>query len=166
MKSEDDKFIELMKSVPKNKIDKLNSMMEEMLEKSKQATEFKPGELTEEEEVFVRQNNLNTNTYISIKKLKEEEQRCLEHADNVKRRTEILSRSTTDPERIDLVNKESIEKIHRGITSRIDGYGYSLFVPLIAFVAWLIKESHGWKIGIFCLILMLVVLELSYRLEK
>ncbi len=166
MKSKDDNFDELMKKTNIAEVDSILQKMEERSnERFREATEFKPGELTEEEEIIVSQNNLNALNYIPIKSIKEQEQRCLEHADKMKRRSEILSRSVTDPERIDLINKERVEKINRGFTSRIDRFGYGWYLFFIALSSWFIKQSHGWAIGIFCLILMITVLELAYRLH-
>ena len=150
MKQKNDKFDKLMQG---SNLDKANSLLQEMQEMSektfREATEFKPGELTVEEEIFVKQNNLNALNYIPLKTLKEQEQNRLAYADNMKRRSEILARPVIDPERINLVNKDRVGKINRGITSRLDGFGYGTFLFLIAAFAWLIKESHGWPIGIF-----------------
>jgi hypothetical protein len=107
----------------------------------REATAFKPGELTPEEEKLVEENGLNALNYIP--------QRTLQ-----KQAEAFASR-----------RKVSAHDLRDEIRDRVDGYGYVLFVPLIFFFAWAIASSHGWPIGIFCGVLMLAVLELSYRLS-
>jgi hypothetical protein len=51
------------------------------------------------------------------------------------------------------------------IRQRFDGYGYGVFLMLIAGVTYLVIKAHGWPIGIFCCVLMFAVLELGYRLS-
>jgi hypothetical protein len=50
------------------------------------------------------------------------------------------------------------------VRQRFDGYGYGLFLLLIAGMTYLVIKDFGWGIGIFCCVLMLAVLELGYRL--
>jgi hypothetical protein len=39
-----------------------------------------------------------------------------------------------------------------------------MFLFLIFGLAWIIINSYGWRMGIFSSLLMLAILELSYRL--
>ena len=115
--------------------------LEELQQKQlREAAEFKPGELTPEEEELVREKGLTALNYIPQRTLQKQQ--------------EALA-SPRKPASPDLGDD---------IRERVDGYGYVLLVPLILFFAWAIAEAHGWPIGILCGVLMFAVLELSYRL--
>jgi len=121
----------------------LRNMSERQQREWQKATEFKPGELTPEEEKLVKREGLNALTYIP--------QRTLEN------QAEMLRKAPKEPSGVDL---------GRQITDRFDGYGYGMFLFLILFFSWGIASSHGWPMGIFCCLLMLTILELSYQLSK
>jgi hypothetical protein len=121
--------------------DFIRGMEERQQQELREATEFRPGELTPEEEKFVGEKGLNALNYIP-------------------RRTLEKQREAFDSRRMP-VTRGLMEEIR----DRIDGYGYVLFVPMILFFALAIISSHGWAIGIFCGVLMFAVLELSYRLS-
>lgn len=107
-----------------------------------EATKFKPGELTPEEEKLVCEEGLYALNYIP--------QRTLEKQAD-------LPRSPRPPAKFDIGSE---------LSERIDGYGYVLFVPLSLFFTWAIADAHGLAIGIFCGVLMFTILELGYRLSK
>ena len=58
------------------------------------------------------------------------------------------------------------DKYAQDIDDRINGFAYPMFVFVIVGFTLGIKESHGWSMGVFCFVLMMAVLELSYRLSK
>jgi len=55
--------------------------------------------------------------------------------------------------------------MNTGFSGRFDGAGYGIFLLLIAGFIYLIIDSYNWRIGLFCCVLMIVILELSYRLS-
>ena len=120
--------------------DILRSIEERQEKERREAGAFKPGELTSEEEKFVREKGLNALNYIPQRTMQRQAEM---HASSQRTRPNIRDQ----------------------ITNRVDGHGYILFVPLILFLAWAIARSHGWPIGIFCCVLMFAVLELSHRLS-
>jgi hypothetical protein len=61
---------------------------------------------------------------------------------------------------------ERVQKIQRAFRARFDGFGYGMFLFLIAGLTWLIADDFGWRMGIFCCLLMLAVLELAYRVYE
>jgi len=116
-------------------------MRERQERELREATAFKPGELTPEEEKLVRENGLTALNYVP--------QRTLQ------RQAEMFA------------SRRRLKgfDISRELAERFEGFGYGLFLALILFFAWGIASAHGWPIGIFCGVLMLVILELSYRLS-
>lgn len=130
----------------KDEVEQFGQMLRKMEERQQQewreATEFKPGELTPEEEKFVEQEGLNALNYIPQRTLQKQ-------ADSFK-----------------ASQKERVESdLRQQLTDRFDGYGYGMFLLLILAFTWAIISAHGWPIGLFCCLLMCAVLELSYRLS-
>jgi len=130
----------------KDGVEQLGEMLRKMDERRQQewreATEFKPGELTPEEEKFVKQEGLNALNYIP--------QRTLQ------KQAESLRSSQRERANFDL---------RQQLTDRFDGYGYGMFLLLILAFTWAIASAHGWPIALFCCVLMCAVLELGYRLS-
>jgi len=149
-------------------VERLSAMLREMEESSRQsfrdATEFKPGELTPEEEEFVRREGLNALNYIPQKTLKNHSEAFQKYEDAMRKRAEIMSRPRTDPERLQLEREERAERLQKSLTDRFDGFGYGMFLLVILAFTWAIIDSYGWPMGSFSCLLMLAVLELSYRL--
>lgn len=134
------------KGPTKENLQKLDDIMRQMRERSEQqwreATSFKPGELTPEEEELVTENGLNALNYIPQSRVREQIERL------------------NSPEQ-----PKTTSDIGRALTDRFDGAGYGLFLALIAVFAWAIASSHGWALGLFCGLLMFIILELGYRLS-
>ncbi|HXM20159.1 MAG TPA: hypothetical protein VN948_02705 [Terriglobales bacterium] len=122
--------------------DRLRKMEERRQREWREAAEFKPGDLTPEEEHFVKQEGLNALTYIPRSTLQKHDEVF---------RTARRERPKTD--------------LRQQLTDRFDGYGYGMFLFLILGVSALIVAAHGWPIGVFCCLLMIAVLELSYHLS-
>ena len=152
------------------RIGRVAATFDKMLKSSerlhREATAFKLGDLTPEEEEFVKENNLNALTYIPLKirAMHEEAHAAFEERQRI--RAEIMSRAPTDPERMRLVQEEAIQRWRKEFTDRFDGFGYGMILLVIAGVSWLIADAHGWPIGIFAFVLMVAVIELSYRLTQ
>jgi hypothetical protein len=119
----------------------LRNMQERQERELREAIAFKPGELTPEEEKFVKENNLNALNYIPQR--------------TIQKQAEMLA----SPKR------PTAPDIRQQLADRFDGFGYGLFLLFIVLFAWGIADAHGWPIGIFCGLLMFAVLELSYRLS-
>src|SRR4051794_36409494 len=99
--------------------------MEERREREwREATEFKPGELTPEEERFVREKGLTALNYIP--------QRTLQ-------RQGEMRASRQEP--------VAASNLRAEIANRVDGFAYALLVPVILLFACVIARSHGWPIG-------------------
>lgn len=134
------------KGPTKENLQKLDDIMRQMRERSEQqwreATSFKPGELTPEEEKLVRENGLNALNYIPQRNVREQVERL---------NSPQYSKNTG--------------KIGQALTDRFDGAGYGLFLALIAVFAWAIASNHGWPLGLFGGLLMFLILELGYRLS-
>ena len=149
-------------------INQLSAMLKEMEEDSRrsfrEATEFKPGELTTEEEELVKREGLNALTYIPQKTLQKQSAAFQKSKEETRKRAEIMSRPNTDPERVRIEREEHAQNFRKVLEDRFDGFGYGMFLFVIAAFSWLIVDAHGWPIGIFCCLLMLAVLELGYRL--
>ncbi|SRR5258708_18221567 len=129
----------------KEDVEQLAEMLRKMDERHqqelRQATEFKPGELTPGEEKFVKEERLNALNYIP--------QRTLQKQD------EMFRNAPKGPE----------ADLRKQFADRFDGFGYGMFLFLILGFTAAIITAHGWPIGLFCCLLMLAVLELSYRLS-
>jgi hypothetical protein len=127
-------------------------------------TEFQPGDLTPEEEELVKREGLNRQTYTPQKVLKKH----AEAEERMRKRAEIMSRPATDPERVQMEWAERVEqrveRFRRGFSDRFDGFGYGMGLLVILGFTVSIANGHGWRLGIFCCRLMVVILELSYRL--
>jgi hypothetical protein len=132
----------------------------------REATEFKPRELSPEEEVLVKEKGLNALNYIPQSTLQRQAEDLQNHADWMSLRNGVLSRPEADPERRNLESREAAERLQRGLRKRFDGAGYGMFLLLIAAFSFGIIEAQGWPVGIFCCLLMLAVLELGYRLAS
>ena len=149
-------------------VNRLNAMLREMEEDSRRsfskATEFKPSELSPEEEEFVKRERLNAHTYVPQKTLQKQSEAFQKYKEEMRKRAEIMSRPKTDLERVRIEKEERAQNFQKILENRFDGFGYSMFLLLIAAFTWLIIDAHGWPIGIFCCLLMLGVLELGYRL--
>ena len=130
----------------------------------REATEFKPGDLTAEEEKLVKENNLSAITYVPLKTLVKQEEARAEYEARQRSRAEIMSRPPNDPEKMRLVQEERYQRLEKGFKDRFDGFGYGMGLFVIAGFTWCITDAHGWPIGIFVFMLMLAVLELGYRL--
>jgi hypothetical protein len=120
----------------------LKKMDERRQEEWRQATEFKPGELTPEEEKLVKSEGLNALNYIPQR--------------TIQKQAEAFRNPQKHPSNNDL---------RQQLTDRFDGYGYGMFLLVILGFTAAIIDAHGWPIGLFCCLLMLTVLELSYRLS-
>ena len=149
-------------------INRLSETLREMEENSqrmfREATEFKPGELTPEEEEIVKREGLNALNYIPKKTLEKQAEALQEYEKKMRKRAEIMSRPETDPERVKMEREENSRKLAQILENRFDGFGYGMFLFVIAAFTWAIVDAHGWAMGIFCCLLMLAVLELVYRL--
>ena len=131
----------------------------------REATEFKPGELTPEEEESVAREGLTALNYIPQKTLQKQAEAFQAYEERQRKRAEVMSRPKTDPERMQMERDEAAQKLDRAFRDRFDGFGYGMFLLLIAVFTWFIADAHGWPIGIFCCLLMAAVLELAYRLH-
>jgi len=155
-------------NLTKDDANHLSAMLREMEEysrrSSREATEFKPGELSPEEEELVKRERLNALTYIPQKTLKTQSEAFQKYREEMRKRAEIMSRTKTDPEHVRIEKEERAHNFQKILENRFDGFGYGMFLLLIAAFTWLIVDAHGWPIGIFCCLLMLGVLELGYRL--
>jgi hypothetical protein len=151
-----------------DEVDQLSAKLREMEENSRrtfrEATEFKPGELTPEEEDFVRREGLNALNYIPQKILQKHSEAFQEYEEKMRKRAEVMSRPKTDPARVQLEREERAQKLRKSLDDRFNGFGYGIFLFVIFGFTWAIIDSHGWPMGIFAGLLMLAVLELSYRL--
>ena len=130
----------------KEDVEQMGEMLRKMDERRRQewreATEFKPGDLTIEEEQLVKREGLNVLNYIP--------QRTLQKQD------EMFRNSRKESPKTDLRHQ---------LTDRFDRYGYGMFLLLIFAFTAAIVDAHGCPIGLFRRLLMLAVLELSYRLS-
>ncbi len=142
--------------------------MREMEETSRrafrEATEFKPGELTPEEEEFVGREGLNALNYIPQKALQKQSEASQKYEEKMRKRAEVMTRPKTDPERIQIEREERARNLRKILQDRFDGFGYGMFLFVIVGFSVLIIDSYGWPMGTFSALLMLAVLELSYRL--
>lgn len=151
-----------------NDVNRLSAILQEMEEKNRrmfrEATEFKPGELTPEEEELVKREGLNALNYVPKKTLQRQAEAFQEYKEKMRKRAEIMSRPKTDPERVRMEREERARNFRKILEDRFGGFGYGMFLFVIAAFTWFIVDAHGWPIGIFCCLLMLAVLELGYRL--
>jgi len=149
-------------------LNQLSAMLREMEEKSRRgfrgATEFKPGELTPEEEELVRREGLNALNYIPQKTLEKHSEAFQKYEEKMRKRAEVMSRPKTDPERVQIEREERAQNLRESLKDRFDGFGYGMFLFVILGFTAAIIDSYGWPMGIFSGLLMLAVLELSYRL--
>lgn len=149
-------------------VNQLDAILREIVESSRRAfrkaTEFKPGELTPEEEDFVRREGLNALDYIPQKTLQKQSEAFQKYDEKMRKRAEVMSRPKTDSERVQIEREERAQNLREVLKDRFDGFGYGMFLFLIFGFAVAIIDSYGWPIGIFSGILMLAVLELGYRL--
>jgi hypothetical protein len=129
----------------KEDVEQLGEMLRKMDERQQQewreSAAFKPGDLTPEEERFVKGEGLNALNYVPQSTLQKQDE---------------MFRARKDPPRTDL---------RQQFADRFDGFGYGMFLLLIFAFAAAIVAAHGWPIGLFCCLLMLAVLELSYQLS-
>jgi len=151
-----------------DEVDQLSAKLREMEENSRrtfrEATEFKPGELTPEEEELVKREGLNALNYIPQKTLQRHSEAFQEYKEKMRKRAEVMSRPKTDPERVQIEREERAQNLRKSLHDRFDGFGYGMFLLVILAFTWLIIDSYGWPMGSFSGLLMLAVLELSYRL--
>lgn len=149
-------------------LNKLTATLRDMEEKSRcsfrEATEFKPGELTPEEEEFVRREGLNALNYIPQKTLQKQSEAFQKSEEKMRKRAEVMSRPKTDSERVQMEMEEWAQNVLKSLKDRFDGFGYGMFLFVILSFVVAIIYAYGWPMGIFSGILMLAVLELSYRL--
>ena|SRR5438105_3020223 len=149
-------------------VDRVNAALRRLEENSDrvycEATEFKHDELTPEEEEFVRREGLNALNYIPQKILQEQSEAFQKYEEKMRKRAEIMSRPKTDPERIQIERKERAQNLRKSLDDRFNGFGYGMFL-LVSFILTVpIIDRYGWRMGIFSGLLMLAILELSYRL--
>jgi hypothetical protein len=81
-----------------------------------------------------------------------------------RKQAEVMSRPETDPERIQMEREERTRKFERAASARFGGFAYHMYFLLILAFTYLIADDSGWRIGIFCGLLMVAVLELADRL--
>jgi hypothetical protein len=143
---------------------KFRAMEENSRRMFREATEFKPGELTPEEEEFVKRNGLNALNYIPQQTLQRQSEAFQDYEERMRKRTEVMSRPKTDPERVHMETEERIQRLRESLKGRFDGFGYGMFLFVIFGLTVAIIGSYGWPMGIFSGLLMFAVLELSYRL--
>ena len=136
------------------------------IRESEELLKFKPGELTPEEEEVVKREGFHKGNFISQKMRQEELENLQKYKEKMRKREEVMSRPKTDPERIQLEREERVRKFHQIVASRFDAFGYHIFLIFIGIFAYFILDKYGWNMGIFCFLLMLAILELSYRLYK
>lgn len=151
-----------------DEVDQLSAKLREMEENSRrtfrEATEFKPGELTPEEEGLIKREGLNALNYIPQKTFQRHFEAFQEYKEKMRKRAEVMSRPKTDPERLQIEKEERAQNLRKSLHDRFDGFGYGMFLLVILAFTWLIIDSYGWPMGSFSGLLMLAVLELSYRL--
>lgn len=149
-------------------VNQLSTILREMGEGTRralgEATEFKPGELTPEEEEFVKREGLNALNYVPKKILQKQSEAFQKHEEKMRKRAEVMSRPPTDPERVQIEREERAQNLRKSLADRFDGFGYGMFLFLIFGFTVAIIDSYGWPIGSFSGLLMLAILELSYRL--
>jgi len=149
-------------------VEELSAMLRQMTENfqqtCKEASEFKPGDLEPEEEKLVKREGLNRLNYVPKKALQRQAEALQRHEELMRKRAEVMSRPSTDPERRQMERRESAERHLQSLKDRFDGFGYGMFLLVILGLTAPIAKSHGWTMGIFCCLLMVVILELSYRL--
>jgi hypothetical protein len=78
----------------------LREIEEDMRGAVRRATEFKPGDLTPEEEEFVRQEGLNALNYVPQKTLKNHSIAFQKNKEKIPKRTEVTSQPKKEPERV------------------------------------------------------------------
>ena len=144
---------------------RLNAPLWKVLERLRESTKFEPGELTPEEEESVRREGLNALNYISQKRLAKQSEAFQEYEEKMRKRAEITSRPKTDPGRVQIETEERAQEFRENLKDRFDRFGYGMFFLVVLAVAATIIDIYGWPIGIFSGLLMLAVLELSYRLH-
>lgn len=136
-------------------------------ERCSETADFKPGELTPEETEFVQREGLTRLNYIPKKALERGAAAFEDYKERLRHRSEVMSRPKNDPERVRLVNEEQAERLSRAISNRLDGFGYGMFLLLIIVITLGIFDiSHNKALSAFTCLLMLAVLELSYRLHS
>ena len=146
-------------------VNRLNTLLWRMVERLRESTKFKPGELTQEEEEFVQRKGLNALNYIPQKTLAKQSEAFQEYEEKMRKRAEIMSRPRTDPERVQIETDERARKFHENLKDRFDRFGYGMFLLVVLAATATIIDIYGWPMGIFSGLLMLAVLELSYRLH-
>jgi hypothetical protein len=150
-------------------VDRVAKALHDVQENSRrlfrEATQFKPGELTPEEEELVKREGLNALNYIPKKTVQKHSEAFEAYEERQRKRAEVMSRPKTDPERLQMERDEAVQRFGRAFRDRFDGFGYGMFLLLIAAFTWFVADAHGWPMGIFCCLLMVAVLELAYRLH-
>jgi len=131
----------------------LRRLEERQAAQLRDATEFKPGELTPEEEKWVQEHGLNALNYIPQSTL----QRHAEGWRNYQARHQSMTSA-------EIKQEKWAAEFDRRWKDRFDGFAYHMWLFLVAAFTWLTIDAHGWRMGIFACLLMLAVLELSYRL--
>lgn len=117
--------------------------VEQLRQRLREAAEFKPGELTEEEEALVQREGLTALDYIP--------KRIIQQQAEAFQKWEAAGRPKTT------------RSLHDKWRDRNDGYGYGMYLLIIAGFSGVIIGAYDWLIGIFVCILMLAVLELGYQ---
>jgi len=149
-------------------VDRLEAAFRRMVEENervhREATEFKPGELSQQEEEFVRREGLNALNYIPQKELQWQAEAFQKYKEKMRKRAEVMVRPKTDPERVQMEREERAQAVQESLKDRFDGFGYGMFLLLIVGLTAAIIDAHGLPMGSFSGLLMFAVLELSYRL--
>ena len=132
----------------------------------REATEFKPGDLTPEEEELVRREGLNRLTYVPRKVIQAQAEAQEKYAEKMRKRAEIMSRPAEDPERVRLVAGESGQRMGQSLNDRFDGAGYGMFLFVIFGITQSSSHLMAWPWAHWVCLLMLGVLEFSYQWYK
>ncbi len=110
----------------------------------REAAEFKPGELTPEEEEMVRREGLTALSYIP-KRVIQEQHESQERWEKARR-------------------PETVKNFSEHLNDRLE-FGQFWFPILILVATAAIIDIYDWRIGSVCCLLMLAVFELSYQLS-
>jgi len=121
------------------KIDKVNKALQVALESTRRITEeaeFKSGELTPEEESLVKQHGLTGFNYIPQKTMQRGAEALKAGQDRLRQRAEIMSRHSTDPERIQLEREERAKR------KQFNGLGIAIMKVVVAAVLLWALAAH------------------------
>ena len=128
--------------------DDLNASIRRLREQIRSLSQSPPSNLTSGERRITGREDLEGSAYVSPSTSEQRAEQASVHPARLSPRVGLMS------------------SVSRGAKERVDGFAYGVLVPLIIIISCLIAEAHGWAIGGFCCLLMLVVLELSFRLSE